>query len=88
MNSIKQQIVSDIKAFADDESDVVIEQNGMILFTRGGQDYIIELKEDRLSGRVVVRYNDFDYPFREFLSKQLANIPLLAKKIIEKRKKT
>lgn len=87
MNSIKQQIVSDIKAFADDESDVVIEQNGMILFTRGGQDYIIELKEDRLTGRVVVRYNDFDYPFREFLSKHLANIPLLAKKIIEKRKR-
>jgi hypothetical protein len=87
MSKVKEQILADLKAFADDESEVIVEPNGTILFVRGGQDYIIKVGEDRSSGRIMVKYNNFDYTFREFLSKHVANLPILAKKIIEKRKK-
>lgn len=78
-------IIEDIKAFADDVSDVVVDRpEGSILFTRNGKDYMIKI----IKKGNHIEYVDYDGSiilYKTFLSKHLAKLDSLAERISTKR---
>lgn len=81
----QEEIRSDILAFADDDSDVLFESNGEVIFYKNG-----DLQNCKLStnadGNRIVEYQDEKFPYRTFIAKKLANLDMFAKKLTEKRK--
>ncbi len=81
----KEEIRQDILAFADDDSDVIIEPNGDILFHKNGTEHLCSIKTK--NGIPKVLFDDREMNYNEFISKELARLDVFAQKIIEKRKK-
>jgi hypothetical protein len=82
MTNLKE-IKSDLQSFADDEKDIIIEQDGNIMITRLGVDLNFRLFEDETGS--FVEYNKSKLPYRTFLAKEIARLDLLAARIFEKR---
>lgn len=80
----KEEIRRDFLAFADDDSDVLFETNGDVLYHKNGTEHICNIKTDD-TGRTLVEFDDEKLPYRTFIAKHLARLDLFAKKIIDKR---
>ncbi|BDS10885.1 hypothetical protein [Aureispira anguillae] len=80
-----EEIKLDIQSFADDDADVIVENNGNILFSRNGKDIIIDIYQDLETGQFLVNYEGERMVYRQFIAKKLANLDLFATKIVEKR---
>ncbi len=81
----RDEIRKDILAFVDDESDVIIEPQGDILFYKNGQEQMCSIRTD--SNVMKVHYNGEVLSYNDFVSKKLARLDIFSQKIIEKRKK-
>ena len=81
----REEIRKDILAFADDDSDVIIEPSGDILFYKNGSEQLCTIKTE--SDTLKVYFNDEVLSYNDFISKKLARLDVFAQKIIEKRKK-
>lgn len=82
-------IKDDIKAFADDVSDVVVDRiEGSILFTRNGKDHMINVnpKGNHTENIENVEYDGSIISYKTFLSKHLAKLDSLAERISTKRR--
>ena len=79
-----EEIRSDISAFADDEEDVVVEPNGDCIFVRGGVEMSFQVAEDE-HGRLIVGFEDQQLAYRDFLSRHLGRLDVLADRIVAKR---
>lgn len=82
----KTEIRKDILAFADDDSDVLIENTGYIVFHKNGTAESCSIKTDSQHNQRV-EYNGEDLSYNEFISKKLARLDIFASKIKEKRNK-
>lgn len=82
LNIIKR----DIQSFADNEADVIIEKNGEVVFTRGGEDIEFKLIENRETGQLLVKYQGSQITYNKFISKEIAKLDVFANRLIEKRK--
>lgn len=82
----REDIKNDILAFADDDSDVLFEPNGDIVFYKNGGLQTCKITTN-LEGNQVINYQDETFSYRTFIAKKLANLELFARKIIEKRKR-
>jgi hypothetical protein len=82
----KNEIKKDLLAFADDDSDVLFEPNGNVMFYKNETEQIcrIYLSDE---GNLMVNYQETDMPYRTFIAKHLAKLDLFARRIFEKRKK-
>ncbi len=80
-------IKEDIKSFADDESDMIFEKDGTILFTRNGNDEHIRVYENEENGAFYVETQGITLSYRKYLSSYLAKLEIFANKLIEKRGK-
>lgn len=78
-----KEIKSDLQSFADDEKEIIVEQDGNIMFTRLGNDMNFRFFQDE-SG-AFIEYNNTKLPYRTFLAKEIARLDLLAARIFEKR---
>jgi hypothetical protein len=78
------RVRADLGAFADDDEEIVIEQAGQCLFVRNGQEISIRLSVSE-DGVLLVEHNESTMPYRRFLSHELANLPVLAERILTKR---
>jgi hypothetical protein len=82
----RAEIRKDILAFADDESEVIIEPTGEIMFYKNGTEQICSVKTDNQHTQYV-EYNGENLSYNEFISKKLARLDIFATKIKEKRSK-
>jgi hypothetical protein len=78
-----KEIKSDLQSFADDEKEIIIEQDGNIILTRLGNVLTFKLIHDELG--TFVEFNNTKIPYRTFLAKEIARLDLLAARIVEKR---
>ena len=81
----KDEIRKDLLAFADDDSDVIIEPNGDVLFYKNGSEQLCTIRE--IEGIVKVNFNEETISYNDFISKKLSRLDIFAQKIKEKRKK-
>jgi hypothetical protein len=79
-----EDVRADLAAFADDDEDVIIETSGQCLFIRGGKEISFRLVSDE-EERLLVEIDDEHMPYRRFVSHRLAQLPLLAERILTKR---
>lgn len=75
---------ADLAAFADDDEDVIIDKSGHCLFVRGGREVSFQLTADE-SEQLSVEVDGEQMLYRRFLSHHLAQLPLLAERILAKR---
>lgn len=76
-------IIKDIASFADDEHDIIADNNtGEIVFDRNGQTISLRILEDE-DGRKLVCQNDVVTPYKTFLAKNLAHLDVLASKMLQ-----
>lgn len=82
LDSIKE----DIEAFADDTNDAIIERaTSTVVFVRNGKE--IQFKIVKGDGAITnVEYNGETLPYKQFLSRNIANLSVLAERLISKRK--
>ncbi len=78
-----ENLSNDIRAFADDKNEVVVERNGEILFTRFGREIHCRFKADA-SGNPFVNTGDKDLPYSIFISRELARLDVFAERIISR----
>lgn len=78
-------IKEDIEAFADDIGEVVVDRiTCKVLFVRNGKDY--EFKILKEEGNIKnIEFEGTIIPYSQFLSKNIANLDLLAERLIAKR---
>lgn len=76
--------LEELAAFADDDQEVAIEQNGEFLLVRGGQDVAGRLIDDG-SGLMRVSVEGVEMTYRKFLTHRLARLDVLAERILAKR---
>jgi hypothetical protein len=81
----KEEIKRDLMAFADDDSVVLFEPNGDVLFYKDGNEQLCRFEENS-EGNCMVDFKGDKIPYRTFISKHLAKLDLFARKILEKRK--
>ena len=77
-------VAEELSAFADDDEDVVIENNGNFLIVRGGQDVSGRLIDDGRGG-IQVAVDGTEISYRSFITHRLARLDVLAERIIAKR---
>jgi hypothetical protein len=77
------EISADIAAFADDDEEVVIEPQGQCLFVRGGEE--THLRFFHANDRLMVEVDDATIPYSRFVTHNLAQLPILAERILAKR---
>ena len=82
----KEEIKKDFLAFADDDSDVLFESNGDVMYYKDGTEQICRIRSNE-EGNCVVEYQGEILAYRTFIAKHLAKLDLFARKIIEKRKR-
>lgn len=82
----QEEIKKDILAFADDDSDVLFESNGDVMYYKNGTEQICRIISNE-EGNRIVEFQGENFPYRTFIARKLANLDLFARKIIEKRKK-
>lgn len=73
----------DIRAFADDENEVIVEKNGEVLFSRFGKAMHCKFRTDA-NGNSFINTGDKDIPYSIFLSRELARLDVFAERIISK----
>jgi hypothetical protein len=78
-----KEILDDIAAFADDDEDVVIDRDGGCLFVRGGQE--TQLLFSQADDKMLVEVEGNQIPYAKFLTHHLAQLPVLAERILSKR---
>jgi len=78
-----EDVRDDIRAFADDEKDVIVEQNE-ILFKRFGREIHGKLK--KIGMEDFINLEGTVLPYSVFISKHLARLDIFAQKIIERHK--
>ena len=66
-------VVEELSAFADDDEDVVIENNGDFLIVRGGQDISGRLIDDGHGG-IQVAVDGTEIGYRSFITHRLARL--------------
>jgi len=81
----REDIKNDILAFADDDSDVLFESNGDVIFYKNGNLQTCQITTNS-DGNRIVTYQGEQFAYRTFIARKLANLELFARKIIEKRK--
>ncbi|HAQ20069.1 MAG TPA: hypothetical protein DCR40_12695 [Prolixibacteraceae bacterium] len=81
----KEEIKKDFLAYADDDSDVLFESNGDVMYFKNGTEQICRIKTNN-EGNSIVEYQGEVLAYRTFIAKHLAKLDLFARKIIEKRK--
>ncbi len=81
----KEEIKKDFLAYADDDSDILFESNGDVMYFKNGTEHICRIITNE-EGNTIVEYQDEKFAYRTFIVKHLANLDLFARKIIEKRK--
>lgn len=81
----KEDIKKDFLAYVDDDSDVLFESNGDVMYFKNGTEHICRISTNE-EGNTIVEFQEEKFPYRTFISKHLANLDLFARKIIEKRK--
>lgn len=80
-----KELKKDILAFADDDSDVLIDNStGEILYYKNGTEQICKIKTNS-EGNNFVEVEGQDIPYKTFISKHLARLDIFAKKLIDKR---
>ena len=77
-------VVEELSAFADDDEEVLIENNGDFLIVRGGQDISGQLIDDGHGG-IQVTVDGTEIGYRSFITHRLARLDVLAERIIAKR---
>lgn len=82
----KNDIKKDLLAFADDDSDVLFEPEGVVMFYKNETEQICRIYAND-EGNWLVNYQDEIMPYRTFIAKHLAKLDLFARRILEKRKK-
>src|ERR1700756_5574502 len=82
----QEEVKKDLLEFSDDDSDVLFESNGDVMYYKNGTEHIckISLNSD---GNRIVEYQGEKFPYRTFIAKKLAGLDIFARKIIDKRKK-
>lgn len=82
------EIRKDIISFADDADDVIIENDGTILFTRSRKliEFKVEIDSETLACNVI--YGGNQIPYNTFLSNEIANLDVFALKLKERRSNT
>lgn len=81
----KEEIKIDFLAFADDDSDILFEPNGDVMFYKNGTEQICRISTND-EGNCIVDYQGEKLGYRTFIAKHLAKLDLFARKILEKRK--
>ena len=81
----KEEIKKDFLAYVDDDSDVLFELNGDVMYFKNGTEHICRILTNE-DGHTIVEFQEEKFPYRTFISKHLANLDLFARKIVEKRK--
>ncbi|HHC24676.1 MAG TPA: hypothetical protein ENK58_04570, partial [Desulfobacterales bacterium] len=81
MHPLLKDVEHDIRAFADNEDDVIVERDGEILFSRFGREVQCRFHKDA-DGKLLISTGDRDLPYRTFLSKELARLDILAERIL------
>lgn len=81
----KDEIKKDFLAFADDDSDVLFDPNGDIIFHKNGTEHICKVFMNS-EGFWKVEFQEEEFSYRTFIAKHLARLDLFARKILEKRK--
>jgi hypothetical protein len=78
-----EEVRLDIAAFADDEDDVMVERDGTVVYQRSGvaHEVTVEFQDDALFAVV----DGVRLPYRKFLTHDLAGLPQLAARLLEKR---
>ncbi len=84
MHPLLKDVEHDIRAFADNEDDVIVERDGEILFSRFGREVQCRFHKDA-DGKLLISTGDRDLPYRTFLSKELARLDILAERILSRR---
>jgi hypothetical protein len=77
------EMLADIAAFADDDEEVIIDPNGHCLFVRGGRETSLHFSQD--DDRMFVEVEGERLPYTTFLTHTLAQLPILAERILAKR---
>ena len=77
-----KNIIKDISSFADDEHDVISDNVGNIVFERLGRTMSIRVYSNE-DMPTMVEYNDQVIPYKTFLAKELANLDILASRILQ-----
>src|SRR6266700_3333673 len=85
MNSSFESIRDDLLAFADDPDDVLIQTDGQALFRRAGRDIQCQFEIDN-EGRWFCVIDGDRLPYRQFLVQYLAQLDVLAQRILTRRK--
>lgn len=78
------ELVDDIAAFADDDEDVAVDPDGSILFVRNGQETECQLVVGE-DGRNLIRIDGTFVPYRDFVTRHLGKLDVLAERLLEKR---
>jgi hypothetical protein len=78
------EIRADISAFADDEHDVIVESSGATLFVRGGKTIQCRFFQGE-DGTWRVEVEDTIVSYRKFLAHHLAQLEILAQRLVAKR---
>jgi hypothetical protein len=74
---------ADLAAFADDEEETIVDPSGSAMLTRGGQTLEFRIVS-RPDGADTVVFQDREMPYREFLGRHLANLDILAERILHR----
>lgn len=77
-----EDIRDDLAAFADDDSDVIVERDGSVLFIRNGVVVTCSIRQKQ--GALFVEQDGDTVPYRRYLMR-LARLELLAERILAKR---
>lgn len=76
-------IKRDIASFADDEYGVVDDGRGRFLFERNGQEISVRVHRDDDDSPIIVEVGNERLSYKTFLSKKLANMDLLATRMLQ-----
>jgi hypothetical protein len=79
-----EDLSNDLSAFADDESEFIVERNGSFILKRSGTDFSGQYFEDE-NGQPYVRLGEEVIPYKKFISHHLARLDLFAQRLISKR---
>jgi hypothetical protein len=81
--SVFAEISADLAAFADDDEELVIDPNGQCLFIRGGKETLLRIFQS--GEQLLVEVDEESIPYSRFLTHNLAQLPVLAERILSKR---
>lgn len=78
-----EKIQDDLRSFADDENDLIIEKSGEVLFNRFGKELQCKINKGS-NGSLLVSIDGQYLPYLKFISKELARLDLFAEKLIHR----